>query len=251
VSRTSGAERIKGYTRAEIIGEHFSCFDTEEDRLAGVPDRALATARSEGRFEQVGWRVRKDGTRFLVNVVIDAIRDQHGRTIGFAKVTRDMTERRLLEDELRQSQRMDALGQLTGGIAHDFNNLLTVIVGSLDIINRWISVPQPVPLTGRVTRAMVAAKESARRANTLTRRLLAFSRQQPLLPETIDTNRLVYRLVDLLRRMLGDQVTIRTELSFDTGLIYADPSELENALLNLALNARDAMPNGGMISFDA
>jgi PAS domain S-box-containing protein len=246
----SGAEKIKGYTRAEIIGEHFSRFYTEEDRLAGVPDRALATASSEGRFEQESWRVRKDGTRFWANVIIDAIWDEHGRLIGFAKVTRDMTERRLLEEKLRQSQKMDALGQLTGGIAHDFNNLLTVILGSLEMLSRWMAAPEPAPLTVRLTRAMAAAKDSARRASTLTRRLLAFSRQQPLQPKIIDLNRLVYGLVDMLRRTLGEQITIKTILSFDTGLAYADPSELENALLNLAVNARDAMPNGGELTIE-
>ena len=246
----SGAERIKGYTRTEIIGEHFSRFYTEEDRLAGVPDQALATARSKGRFEQENWRVRKDGTRFWAYVVIDAIRDEHGRVVGFAKVTRDMTKHRSLEEKLRQSQKMDALGQLTGSIAHDFNNLLTVIVGSLDMLSRWMSAPQPAPLTARVTRAMAAAKDSARRASILTRRLLAFSRQQPLQPETIDLNRLIYGLADMFRRTLGEQVTIKTEFSFDTGLVYADPLELENALLNLAVNARDAMPNGGELKIE-
>jgi PAS domain S-box-containing protein len=245
-----GAERIKGYTRAEIIGEHFSRFYTEEDRLAGLPDRALATAGSNGRFEQEGWRVRKDGTRFWANVVIDAIWDEHGRLIGFAKITRDMTERRSLEEKLRQSQKMDALGQLTGGIAHDFNNLLTVIIGSLEMLSRWMSAPQPAAPPARVTRAIAAANDSARRASTLTRRLLAFSRQQPLQPQIIDLNRLVYGLVDMLRRTLGEQITIKTTLSLDTGFVYVDPSELENALLNLAVNARDAMPNGGELTIE-
>jgi PAS domain S-box-containing protein len=245
----SGAERIKGYTRTEIIGQHFSRFYTEEDRLANVPDQALATARSTGRFEQENWRVRKDGTRFWANVVIAAILDEHGRTVGFAKVTRDITERRSLEEKLRQSQKMDALGQLTGGFAHDFNNLLTVIIGSLDILSRWASAPQPAP-TARVTRSIAAAAECARRAAALTRRLLRFSRRQWLQPETIDLNRLIYGLVDMLQRVLGERVKIKTKVSYDTGLVYADPSELENALLNLAVNARDAMPNGGEMTIE-
>ena len=137
-----GAERIKGYSRTEIIGQHFSRFYTEEDRLAGVPEKALATARSQGRFEQENWRVRKDGSRFWASVVIDAIHDEQGQVVGFAKVTRDMTERREIEEKLRQSQKMDALGQLTGGVAHDFNNLLTVIMGSLEILTRWLSAPR-------------------------------------------------------------------------------------------------------------
>ncbi len=245
-----GAERIKGYTRAEIIGEHFSRFYTEEDRLAGVPAQALATARREGRFEQENWRIRKDGTRFWANVVIDAIHDERGELIGFAKVTRDLTERRMVEEKLRQSQKMDALGQLTGGIAHDFNNLLTVITGNLEVLGRSLSgarAAQPAP---RTTRAIAAAMEGARRAAALTQRLLAFSRQQALEPKTIDPNRLVHRTVDMLRRTLGERVTIKTTLAPDAGRICADPVELENALLNLAVNARDAMPDGGTITIE-
>ena len=250
VTWNSGAERINGYSRTEIIGEHFSCFYTEEDRIAGAPDRALATAVSRGRFEQENWRLRKDGTRFWAYVVIDAIRDQHGQTVGFAKVTRDMTEPRSLDEKLRQSQKMDALGQLTGGIAHDFNNHLTVILGSLEVLSRWMSAPQQAPPNARVTRAVAAATDSARRATSLTRRLLRFSRQQALQPETIDLNRLVHGLGDMLRRVLGERVKIKTILSYDTGFVYADPSELENAFLNLAVNARDAMPDGGEITIE-
>lgn len=250
LSWNRGAERIKGYTRAEIIGEHFSRFYTEEDRRTGLPARALATARDQGRFEQEGWRVRKDGARFWANVVIDAIRDPQGEIAGFAKVTRDMTERRTIEEKLRQSQKMDALGQLTGGVAHDFNNLLTVMMGSLEVLGRWLSAPLPARPTARVIRAIGAATDAARRAASLTQRLLAFSRQQPLQPQIIDPNRLVHRLVDTLRRTLGERVNVTTALGIDVGLVHADPAELENALLNLAVNARDAMPDGGTIAIE-
>ena len=133
----AGAERIKGYSPDEIIGEHFSRFYTPEDRDAGVPKRALETARETGRYEAEGWRVRKDGTRFWASVVIDAIHDEDGKLIGFAKITRDMTEKREAQlrleesrEQLFRSQKMEALGQLTGGLAHDFNNLLTAILGA-------------------------------------------------------------------------------------------------------------------------
>ena len=175
---------------------------------------------------------------------------QRGELIGFAKVTRDLTERRMVEEKLRQAQKMDALGQLTGGIAHDFNNLLTVITGNLEVLGRSLAgarAAQPAP---RVTRAIAAAMEGARRAAALTQRLLAFSRQQALEPKTIDPNRLVHRTVDMLRSTLGERVTIKTTLAPDAGRIYADPVELENALLNLAVNARDAMPDGGMITIE-
>ena len=243
----SGAERIKGYTRAEIIGKHFSRFYTEEDRQAGVPEQALATAKRQGRFDQESWRVRKDGTRFWASVVIDAIRDERGEIVGFAKVTRDMTERRMIEEKLRQSQKMDALGQLTGGVAHDFNNLLTVIVGSVEVLGRWLSASPNVKPPSRVIRSISAAEDASRRAATLTQRLLAFSRQQSLHPKTIDPNRLALSLVEMLRRTLGERIRVVTALCSDTGLVEADPAELENALLNLAVNSRDAMLDGGKI----
>lgn len=241
----AGAQRIKGYTRAEVVGRHFSCFYTEEDRNAGLPARALAVAASEGRFEHEGWRVRKNGSRFWANVIVDPIHDERGELIGFAKVTRDMTERHRVEERLRHSQKMDALGQLTGGVAHDFNNLLTVVMGNLEMLGRSLSrLDPPAP---RMTRVLASAMEGARRAATLTQRLLAFSRQQALQPKTIDLNRLLHRTVDMLRRTLGEGISIETKLAPGIGRVSADPVELDNAILNLAVNARDAMPDGGQI----
>jgi len=142
-SWNSGARRLKGYEASEILGQHFSRFYTDEDRATGLPQRGLAAAERDGRFENEGWRVRKDGTRFWASVVIDAIRDDHGALLGFAKVTRDITERRDAQvalEEAREalfhSQKMEALGRLTGGIAHDFNNLLTAILGSLEMLRQ-------------------------------------------------------------------------------------------------------------------
>jgi len=143
VSWNAGAQRIKGYRPEEIIGEHFSRFYTEEDRQNGEPERALATALREGRFEKEGQRVRKNGERFWANVIIDAIRDDDGKITGFAKITRDVTAQREARETLDRtrerlfhSQKMEAVGQLTGGIAHDFNNLLTAVIGSLEIAER-------------------------------------------------------------------------------------------------------------------
>ena len=133
-SWNAGAERFKGYRAEEIMGEHFSRFYTEEERKAGIPRIALETAKREGRFEAEGWRVRKDGSRFWASVIIDPIRNDDGELIGFAKVTRDLSEKRAIEEQLRQSQKMEAVGQLTGGLAHDFNNLLTGISGSLEMM---------------------------------------------------------------------------------------------------------------------
>src|SRR5215212_8596516 len=158
-SWNTGAERIKGYAKSEAIGQHFSMFYTPEDREKGMPQRALTMAATAGRYEAEAWRVRKDGNRFWASVVIDAIYNEGGTIIGFAKITRDLTERRLIEEQLRQSQKMEAIGQLTGGVAHDFNNLLTVIVGNLETI--WRNAP---PEDGKLRRAIDQVTRGAQRA---------------------------------------------------------------------------------------
>lgn len=243
-----GAERIKGYRPQEIIGRHFSTFYTPEDREAGVPQTALGIARAEGRFEREGWRVRKDGTRFWASVVIDVIRDDEGDVLGFAKITRDITEKmetqRALEqarEELFQSQKMEAIGQLTGGIAHDFNNLLMAVLGSLEILKK--RMPQDLSLTSLVDNAM----QGAQRGAALTQRMLAFSRRQELHMEPIDVSGLVRGMMDMLSRSLGPLTVIETSFPVRLPTILTDPNQLEMAILNLVVNARDAMPSGGRI----
>ena len=241
----TGAQRIKGYSAVEIIGRHFSLFYTEEDRADGLPERALATAAQAGKIEMEGWRVRKDGQRFWAHIVIDAIRDGEGQLIGFAKITRDMTERRAVEEQLRQAQKMEAIGQLTGGVAHDFNNLLTVIYGNLETLLRRLSADQ-----GELRRFAEGASRGAERAAQLTHRLLAFSRRQPLEPKPVSLNRSVAGATELLRRTLGESVTIETVLGAGLWWTQVDPNQLENVLLNLAVNARDAMPDGGKLTIE-
>jgi PAS domain S-box-containing protein len=245
-SWNAGAERFKGYLADEIMGEHFSRFYSEEDRKAGIPYRALETARSEGRFEAEGWRFRKNGTRFWASVIIDAIRNDDGELIGFAKITRDLTEKRAVEEQLRQSQKMEAVGQLTGGLAHDFNNLLTGIGGSLELMQVRIAQGR----AGEVDRYVLAAQGAVKRAAALTHRLLAFSRRQTLDPKPTNVNRLLADLEDLIRRTVGPAINVEVVGSSSLWSTLVDPNQLENAVLNLCINARDAMPDGGKLTIE-
>jgi PAS domain S-box-containing protein len=241
----AGAERIKGYTHDEVMGEHFSKFYTEEDRLADAPSRGLAIAAKEGRYENEGWRVRKDGTRFWAHVVVDAIHDEHGTLIGFAKVTRDITEKREAAEALKradaalfQSQKMEAIGQLTGGIAHDFNNLLGVMSGCLDLLSSRPRDEQDVRLIDSMQRAV------ARGAN-LTQQLLSFARQQPLKVERLNINAVIGAFESVLRRACDPSISFEIDLEPELAPVMLDAARFEAALLNLVVNARDAMPKGG------
>ncbi len=254
-SWNTGGQRIKGYSNNEIIGQNFSRFFTPEDREAGLPQKAIQTAAREGKYEAEGWRVRKDGSRFWASVVLDAIHDAGGRLIGFAKITRDVTERReaalalqKTQEQLAQSQKMEGIGHLTGGVAHDFNNLLTIIIGNLETIQR--ATEGQAADAPRVARLAANAMQGAQRAAALTQRLLAFSRQQPLDPKVLDVNRLVAGMSDLLRRSLGEHVAVETVLAGGLWRVHVDPNQLEVALLNLAVNARDAMPDGGRLTIE-
>jgi len=241
VSWNSGARRIKGYDAQEIIGKHFQCFYSAEDRAAGIPAAGLRTAAREGRLETEGWRLRKDGTRFWANVIIDAIRSG-GELVGFAKITRDITERRAAEGRLRQAQKMEAVGQFTGGAAHDFNNLLMAILGSLEILRKRL--PNDQRLLSLLDNAVLGAK----RGSALTQRMLAFARRQELKQEAVDVARLVNNMMELLERSLGTAIDIDTHFPLEAVIVRTDANQLETALLNLAVNARDAMPHGGTIT---
>ena len=248
----AGAERIKGYAPDEIIGEHFSRFYTPEEKDAGVPKRALETARKTGRYEAEGWRLRKDGTRFWASVVLDAIRDEDGKLIGFAKITRDMTEKREAQlrleesrEQLFRSQKMEALGQLTGGLAHDFNNLLTAILGACELALRNVKD------TDKVTRMLEGVRGSAQRGASLTKQLLAFARAQPLEIKQVDLRQFFSDVTTLVRPSLRSDIEVVTEISDQLWPIDADAGALELALLNLAFNARDAMKQGGTLKISA
>jgi PAS domain S-box-containing protein len=244
----SGAERIKGYSHDDVVGTHFSRFYTEEDRANDAPAHALATAAREKRYEKEGWRVRKDGTRFWANVVIDAIHNEQGKLIGFAKVTRDITEKKRAEEALEranaalfQSQKMEAIGQLTGGIAHDFNNLLAVMSSSLDVLS---TRPQEPPNP----RMLESMRRAVERGATLTQQLLSFARQQPLQVEKCNLNKLIGAFEAVLRRAGNSSIAVELSLAPALKPAVVDAARFEAALLNLVVNARDAMPRGGQLT---
>jgi PAS domain S-box-containing protein len=275
-----GAERILLYRPGEIIGQHYKCFFTPEDAAAGLPDRQLDTTLTAGSTTSEGWRLRKDGSKFWASASLTAIRDEQGNLRGFAKLIRDMTERREAElalrqtnDELsqqiaardqaveslnhemrereraegilRQVQKMDVLGQLTGGIAHDFNNMLAVIVTNLETLQRRLP-----PGDARLHDPVAMALQGAERSALLTHRLLAFARRQPLEPRPADVNKLVAGMSNFIRRTLGETIAIEFVLGEEIWSVPCDINQLENALLNLAVNARDAMPNGGKLTIE-
>ena len=242
-----GAERIKGYSYNEIVGQHFSRFYTDEDRLAGVPVRALGTAAEAGRYESEGWRVRKDGTRFWAHVVVDAVRDEGGELLGFAKITRDLTEKKQAAEALEkaqaalfQAQKMESIGQLTGGIAHDFNNLLSVLASGLEVLSMHRQ-------HGSDAKTLDSMRRAIDRGATLTQQLLAFARQQPLQPETRNVNRLITGFESVLRRAGNSSILFEVRLDPMVRNTVIDAARFESALLNLVVNARDAMPEGGRI----
>jgi PAS domain S-box-containing protein len=243
-----GAQRFKGYRPDEIIGQHFSRFYSEEDQKSGLPSKALETAAREGKFENEGWRIRKDGTRFWAYVVIDPIRAKSGEIVGFAKVTRDLTERKEAQEKLEktreallQSQKLEAIGQLTGGIAHDFNNLLMAVQGSLELLRKRL------PDDPKMRALLENAVQGAQRGTTLTQRMLAFARVQELKQEAIAIPDLVRGMTDLLQHSLGPSVRIETRFPLLLARVHADANQLEMVLLNLMVNSRDAMPDGGEI----
>ncbi len=247
-----GGQRIKGYSPEEIVGRHFSTFYTETDRANGKPARALRIAEETGRYEEEGWRVRKDGTFFWASVVIDPIRED-GELVGFAKITRDITERReaqlkleRMQQQLAESQKLDALGQLTGGVAHDFNNLLMIISGSLHTLRKGVDDDDP-----RLQRALSAIEAATRRGAALTSQLLTFARRQSVNPQAVDVTERINAVRDVLNTGVGGTVRLQFDVERSVWPVMVDVAELETALVNLVINARDAMPDGGTITVAA
>src|SRR5437588_8443764 len=250
-SWNGGDQRTKGYSPQEIIGQHFSCFYPETDRANGKPSRVLEIAERQGRYEEEGWRVRKDGTFFWASVIIDAIRED-GKLVGFAKITRDITERRetqlkleQMQKHLAESQKLDALGQLTGGVAHDFNNLLMIITGNVHTLKKAVGD------NARFQRAVTAIENAANRGASLTNQLLTFARRQSVNPQPINPAERMEAIRQVLSTGGGSGVSLTFDIDSDVWPVTVDISELETALVNLVVNARDAMPTGGTITIGA
>jgi PAS domain S-box-containing protein len=247
----TGAQRIHQYAGAEILGRHFSLFFSEDEQQGGEPARALQVAGYEGKYVIEGWRTRRDHTKFWASVVIVAVRDDAGELIGYVHITRDDTERHQAEasldrahEQLAQSQKMEALGQLTGSIAHDFNNLLMIVSGHAQLLRRRLTDPKHV-------QAIDAVNAAANRGESLTRQLLAFSRRQPLNPVVTDLKERVEAVREMLIGSLRGNVHLKCDIAPEIWPVEVDIAELELALVNVAVNARDAMPGGGVITLSA
>ena len=246
-SWNSGAQKVMGYAAEEVIGKNFGIFYRPDERRAGAPNRALELAVQRGKHEVEGWRIRKNGTPVFITGSVSSVRDDAGDLIGFANILRDATERRDAHEKLVQAreqlamaQKMEAIGKLTGGIAHDFNNLLMIIGGSAQIFARLLDPKLP--------RAIEAIQTAAKRGESLTRQLLTFSRHQPLNPMVVDLNESIKNMRTMIESSLRGNIVYEENVGDGVWPVKVDLAELELAIVNIAVNARDAMPNGGRFS---
>lgn len=236
-----GAEKIFGYTAEEIVGQSIRCLlppghEFEEDRIL----ERIRHGETVDHFETL--RRKKDGQLFHASLTISPIRNTSGEIVGASKIARDITDRKQMERQMRQSQKMEAIGQLTGGIAHDFNNLLGIIVGNLDLLERSLRDNDVAQ------RRVQTAQKAAARGADLTRRLLSFSSREELNPTSIALDESVQNMIELASHAIGPEIVVVTHFDKTVPPVFVDPSALESALLNLVVNARDAMPKGGSIT---
>lgn len=231
-----GSERVFGFNDAETIGRSFSTIFTPEDVLAGIPEKELAIAKSDGKAEDERWHQRKDGSRFWASGAVVPVPGGDEEQL-FVKIVRDATDRKRAED----ADRMESIGRLAGGVAHDYNNMLTSIIGYGELLASATdkdSVQQDW-LSEILT--------SAKRAASLTRDLLSFSRRQMITPRQVNLNDTVLKLQGRLRMILGERIQLFTRLDPDLENTLLDPEQIEQVLVNLAFNAREAMPEGGVV----
>ena len=240
-SWNKGAEKMFGFSANEMVGRPIAPL-LPTDRLHEEEEILNRIRRGEIVEHLETVRKRKDGRQIDVSITVSPINDAAGKVIGASKIARDITEQNNLEQQLRQSQKMEAVGQLTGGIAHDFNNLLGVVLGNLDLLERLVAGNEAA--VKRVRNAQKAAMRGA----DLTRRMLAFSSRQPLNPAPTSLDESIQNMIEMAARALGPDIKITTNLDHAIPPVLVDAAGLENVLLNLAVNARDAMPNGGSLA---
>lgn len=246
----SGAELIKGYTKEEIVGQHFSCFYTSEDQARGEAQHSLDSALKNNTFQHEAWRVRKDGSRFLASVVIDPIFDANHKLLGFAKVTRDITKQKHAQDKiaqqreaLHQSQKLEAIGRLTGSITHDFNNLLAIIRTAAELLES--SATLTPEKQSRYTRMIL---DTTNRAGRLIDQLLSFAHRQPLKNQVFCVKTRIQEFKPIIDTTVGSHLTLRVSFSDDLAFVETDPGQFETAILNMIINARDVTPDDGIIT---
>jgi PAS domain S-box-containing protein len=232
-----GSERVFGYGDSEAVGQPFSTIFTPEDILAGIPDRELSIARAEGKAEDERWHQRKDGSRFWASGAVVPVQADGGRT-HFIKIVRDATDRKRAED----ADRMESIGRLAGGVAHDYNNMLTSIIGYCELLSA--STPEDSHHQNWLGEMLA----SANRAATLTRDLLAFSRKQMITPVRLNLNGILAKMQGRLRMALGDRIRLIMDADPDLEDTLLDQGQIEQVLINLALNSREAMPKGGVVT---
>jgi len=237
------AERMFGYSRQEAIGQHAS-FIVPAQYLQQVDQVGQDLVNQRGGMRSTNDNITQDGRIISCEWYNTPLVDESGRVLGVASLVQDVTERVALEERLRQSQKMEAVGRLAGGVAHDFNNLLTVILGYSQIL------AEGVPEGSRMAESTAQIKSAADRASGITRQLLAFSRKQVLSPRVINLNDIMLNLDSLLRRLIGEDIEVLTVPANDLGSVKADPGQIEQVIMNLALNARDAMPTGGRLTLE-
>jgi PAS domain S-box-containing protein len=248
-SWNKGAEQVFGYASSEAVGRNINMVIPperlpEETRIIGQ----LARGESIDHFETL--RRRKDGKDIPVSLTVSPIFGPGGAIIGASKVARDMTERNLQDEQLRHAQKMEAVGQLTSGVAHDFNNLLTVVLGNTRLIRKMMAAQQKLPVFADIAERIQDIDTAAHRGADLVRRLMIFTRQRPLQKTVVDVNACVEETHGLLARVLGEHIKVRVVAGKDAGCVRIDQDQFINAFINLAANARDAMPQGGTLTIE-